>query len=269
MSFERAILGRTGFEVGRLGLASSYGASADAVQLAFDNGVNYFYWGSLRKSGFGDGLKALAPRRDRFLLVTQSYSRLASLVGPSLERALAALHFDYTDVLLLGLWNGPTPRRILDACHKLRERGLLRYIAMSTHHRPLIPQLATDPEYDIFHVRYNAIHRGAEREVFPLLPAANAPGIVSFTATSWRQLLGHKRIPPGEKVPTAADCYRFVLTQPAVNVCMTGPANAAQLQEALAGLRRGPMAEDELAWMRRVGDAIYGKKPAAASVAGR
>jgi aryl-alcohol dehydrogenase-like predicted oxidoreductase len=259
MSFDRAILGRTGIEVGRLGLASSYGAPASCVEEAFDHGVNYFYWGSLRRKQFGDGLRQLRPRRERFLLVLQSYSRIAALVGPSVERALRALHFDNTDVLLLGLWNGLAPRRILDACQKLRERGLVRHLALSTHHRPLIARLAPDPEFDIFHVRYNAVHRGAEREVFAHLPAQDPPGLVSFTATSWRQLLGHKRIPPDITVPTAADCYRFVLTQPAVNVCMTGPADAAQFQHALEALRRGPMSEEQLAWMRRVGDAIYGK----------
>jgi aryl-alcohol dehydrogenase-like predicted oxidoreductase len=260
MSFDRAILGRTGMEVCRLGLASSYGAPAGAVQQAFDHGVNYFYWGSLRRGPFGDGLRALAPHRDRFLLVTQSYSRIASLIGPSLERALRALRFDYADALLLGLWSGAPPPRILDACRKLRERGLVRYLAVSTHNRPLIARLAPDPQFDIFHVRYNAAHRGAEREVFSQLPARNPPGLVSFTATSWRQLLGHKSIRPGEKIPTATDCYRFVLTQPAVNICMSGPANAAQFQDALEALRHGPMADDELAWMRRVGDAIRGAR---------
>ena len=259
MSFDRATLGRTGLPVGRLGIASSYGAPGSTVERAFEQGVNYFYWGSIRRNSFGDGLRALAPHRDRFLLVTQSYSRVASLIGPSLERALRALRFDYTDVLLLGLWSGAPPPRILAACRKLRERGLVRHLALSTHNRPLIARLAADPEFDIFHVRYNAVHRGAEREVFPGMLTRNPPGLVSFTATSWRQLLGHKRIPPGEKVPTAADCYRFVLTQPAVNVCMTGPANAAQFEQALEALRRGPMGEDELAWMRRVGDSIYGK----------
>src|SRR5580658_4897461 len=259
MSFDRATLGRTGIEVCRLGLASSYGPPASAVEQAFDQGVSYFYWGSIRRNSFGDGLRALAPRRDRFLLVTQSYSRIASLIGPSLERALRALRFDYTDALLLELWNGAPPPRILDACRKLRERGLVRYLAISTHNRPLTARLAADPQFDIFHVRYNAVHRGAEREVFSQLPAQNAPALVSFTATSWRQLLGHKRIPAAEKIPTAADCYRFVLTQPAVNVCMTGPSNTGQFQQALQALRLGPMSGDELAWMRRIGDAIYGK----------
>jgi len=265
MSFDRATLGRTGFEVCRLGLASSYGAPASVVERAFDQGVNYFYWGSFRRGSFGAGLRAIAPRRDRFLLTVQSYSRLASLIGPSLELALRRLRFDYADALLLGLWNGMPPPRILDACRKLRERGLIRYLAVSTHNRPLVPRLSSDPQFDIFHVRYNAVHRGAEREVFSKLPGVNAPGVVSFTATSWRQLLGDKRIPPGEKLPAAADCYRFVLTQPAVNICMAGPANDAQFEEGLAALRRGPMAEDELAWMRRIGDAIYGKPASGAA----
>ena len=264
MSFTRAILGRTGTEVCRLGLASSYGAPASTVEQAFDRGVNYFYWGSLRRNSFGEGLRALAPHRDRFLLVTQSYSRMASLIAPSLERALRALRFDYTDALLLGLWNGAPPPRILDACRKLRDRGLVRYLAVSTHNRPLIASLAADPQFDIFHVRYNAVHRGAEREVFAQLPAQNPPGLVSFTATSWRQLLTPKRIPPGEKLPTAADCYRFVLTQPAVNICMTGPSNAQQFNQALDALSLGPMATDEQEWMRRVGDAIYSKPPGGA-----
>jgi aryl-alcohol dehydrogenase-like predicted oxidoreductase len=93
--------------------------------------------------------------------------------------------------------------------------------------------------------------------------------MVSFTATSWRRLLGQAplqgllpgshRVPRSERVPTAADCYRYVLTRPEVDVCLTGPANAAQMEEALEALRRGPMSQEELAWMRRVGRAVGGK----------
>jgi hypothetical protein len=36
-------------------------------------------------------------------------------------------------------------------------------------------------------------------------------------------------------------------------VCLAAPKDAAQLDQALIALERGPMDADELAWMRRVG----------------
>jgi aryl-alcohol dehydrogenase-like predicted oxidoreductase len=255
---QRRILGRTGLETGRLGMASSYNVPGRAVEHAFEHGVNYLYWGTFRRGGFGQALRNLKPQRDRMVLALQSYSRAAALMAPSVEMALRKLNFDFADVLLLGLWNHKPPPRILDAGRKLRSRGLIRHIAVSTHHRPLIEQLASDPDIGIVHVRYNAAHPGAERDVFPLLSAhANPPGVVAFTATSWRQLMNPKRVPPGERVPTATDCYRFVLSNPAVDICMTGPASEAQAEEALKAIDLGPMSEDELKWMRRVGDHIH------------
>jgi aryl-alcohol dehydrogenase-like predicted oxidoreductase len=268
-SIERRVLGRTGLQVGRLGIASSYGVPGGALERAFERGANYFYWGSQRRPHFGQGLTRLKPQRDRFVLVIQSYTRIAALMAGSLERALLALNFDYTDVLLLGMWNKPVPPRILDAARKLQQRGLTRFLAVSTHQRKLVPQIAAANDFDIVHFRYNAVHPGAEKEIFPHLPAANRPGLVSFTATSWGQLLGRNTLiglvqgshalPKGERAPTATDCYRYVLTRPEVDVCLAGPASAAQMEEALAALTRGPMTEEELAWMRRVGRAVAGK----------
>jgi aryl-alcohol dehydrogenase-like predicted oxidoreductase len=255
---ERRILGRTDLEAGRLGMAASYGIPTAAVERAFERGVNYLYWGSFRRGPFGQALRNLQAQRERMVLVLQSYSRMASLMAPSVEMALRRLRFDFADVLLLGLWGAKPPGRILEASRKLKERGLIRHIAISTHHRPLVSELAADPTFGIVHLRYNAVHKGAEREVFPLLAGnGNNPGLVAFTATSWRQLLDPKRMPPGEQVPTAADCYRFVLSNPAVDVCLTGPSNEAQASEALRSVELGPMNGEELAWMRRVGDFIH------------
>jgi aryl-alcohol dehydrogenase-like predicted oxidoreductase len=255
---ETRILGRTGLEVGRLGMASSYGVPSQAVEQAFEQGVNYLYWGTFRRGPFGQALRNLKPRRDRIVLALQSYSRIAALMSPSVEIALRKLGFEYADVLLLGLWDHMPPQRILEASRRLRERGLIRNIAISTHQRPLVSSLSAGSDVGIVHLRYNAVHTGAEREVFPLLPTNGArPGMVAFTATSWRQLLDPKRVPPGERTPTATDCYRFVLSNPAVDVCMTGPANQAQAAEALRAMEIGPMSADELAWMRRVGDFIH------------
>ncbi len=268
-SFARTRLGRTRLEVGRLGVSASYGVPGEAVERAFERGVNYFFWGSRRTESFASALKRLKSQRERFVLVIQTYTRVGSLMSGSLERGLRALAFAYADVLLLGLWNKPVPGRILDAARKLKERGLARHLAVSTHKRAMVPQFAAGDDFDVIHFRYNAAHPGAEKDIFPQLPAADRPGMVAFTATSWKQLLGQgtlqgfplssRAVPKSERVPTAADCYRFVMARPEVDVCMTGPASAAEMDQALEALRQGPMSEEELAWMRRVGRAVAGK----------
>jgi aryl-alcohol dehydrogenase-like predicted oxidoreductase len=223
---------------------------AAAVERAFEEGVNYLYWGSVRRGGFARALRNLAARRDRFVLVMQSFTRVASLMAGSVERGLGRIGYDRADVLLLGFWNRPVPPRILEAARRLRERGLVRYLAISSHHRPLVGQWVAAGDFDVLHFRYNAAHPGAETDIFPHFDGRR-PGAVAYTATNWGRLL--RAGGAGERVPTAADCYRFVLTRSEVDVCLTGPANAAQMEEALRTLRLGPMTDDELAWMRRVG----------------
>jgi aryl-alcohol dehydrogenase-like predicted oxidoreductase len=132
-------------------------------------------------------------------------------------------------------------------------------LGISGHNRALFPELAKDPRFDLFQIRYNAANRGAEQDIFPHLPE-NRPGIVSFTATRRMSLVKSTRIPPGEKRPTAGDCYRFVLSNPSVDVVITGPSKAAQLKENLEEVKKGPLNENELEWMRRIGDYVYGRE---------
>jgi aryl-alcohol dehydrogenase-like predicted oxidoreductase len=258
--FQPRPLGRTGLSVGALGISASYGVPTAAVERAIDAGMNYVYWGSFRRAAFARALRNLSGRRASFVLAVQSYAPFGRSIAWSVERALRQLGFEYADVLLLGMWNRRPPPRVLDACERLRSRGLVRFVAMSTHNRARVTAVAADGAVDVFHVRYNAVHRGAERDVFPLLPAGRRPGVVAFTATSWKQLIDPGRTPGGERVPTAADCYRYVLSHPAVDVCMTGPSTADHVDAALEAARLGPMDARELAWMQRVGDTIYRKR---------
>jgi aryl-alcohol dehydrogenase-like predicted oxidoreductase len=191
------------------------------------------------------------------VVVVQSYSRVAGLVGRSLERAPRKLRLDYADILLFGLWNRPLAPRILEAGLKLQSRGLARHLGLSTHQRPLAAQLASIETFGALHIRYNAEHRGAERDVFPLRPRATGPASCRSRQPPGR-LLDRKRAPQGEPVPTAADCYRFVLSNPAADVCLTGPSNWEHVMQSLEGLERGPMPPEEIAWMGRVGDAVRG-----------
>jgi aryl-alcohol dehydrogenase-like predicted oxidoreductase len=259
---DQSTLGRTGLKVGRLGIGASYGVGSASVERAFhEYGVNYFYWGSARLGGMRAAIRNLAPSaRDRIVVALQSYDRTGPLMRLFVERGLRRLDVDYADVLILGWHNAPPPPRIADAALRLKGEGKVRYLAVSGHHRPMFGALTREPEqpYDVFMFRYNAAHRGAERDIFPFLGLEERPGTTCYTATRWGQLLDRRRMPAGEAPLTAAECYRFVLSNPLADLCMTGPKNDEQMTEALKALDDGPLTDDEMARARRIGDHVHG-----------
>src|SRR4051812_2393984 len=102
-SWERVPFGSTGMRVTPIGLGSGYGLLASDVEHAIERGVNYIYWGSSRRPSFAEALRNVGPsRREDLVIVVQTYTRLSSLMRPSLERALWDLRTDYVDLLLLG-----------------------------------------------------------------------------------------------------------------------------------------------------------------------
>lgn len=263
----RTTLGRSGLRVSKLGLGSSFKAPAASYLEAFDRGVNYFYWGSIRRSPMAQAIREISrQKRDEINLVLQSYSRWDWYLERSVEGALRKLGIDYADVLLLGWHNSPPPRSVVDAALELKHRERVRQIAISSHRRTFFPTLIGDETYSIWHVRYNAVHRGAEKDVFSSLAARSEterPGVVTYTTTSWGQLCDPAKTPPGERTPTGTDCYRFAISNPDVDLCVAAPDNAEHMRQALDALERGPMDPEELGWMRSVGDYIYGRDAAA------
>ncbi len=256
---ESRILGRTGLRVCPLGVASSYGAPTEAFEEAFEHGVNYFYWGSMRKGAMARAIRNIITkgRREDLVIVIQSYSRSARLMELFYTNALKTLDIDRADVLLLGWHNRLPSARIMDRAMEMKEKGLYRFLGLSGHNRLLFPDLSRDERFDLFHVRYNAAHRGAEDDIFSRMPQQNRPGLVTYTATRWGDLLNPSKMPPGESPLQGSDCYRFAMSHPMVDVCITGPKNREQMREALKALDLGPLSEEEMARIRRIGDHVH------------
>ncbi|MFC2115653.1 aldo/keto reductase [Bacteroidota bacterium] len=263
---DKTSLGRTGLKVGRLGISSSFGAPMKAFEEAFEKGCNYFTIGNLfrglSKEMIGAILNISARgKRDELVVSMSEYTHIRAMGQLLFQRRLKKLGLDYIDVLFLGYYVRKPRERLIHWALELKEKGLVRNIGLSSHNRSLFPRLAEEGDFDVFHVRYNAANRGAENDVFPLMPVENRPGIVSFTATRWGQLINESKMPPGEEPLSASDCYRFVLSHPGVDLCMTGTRSLEMMRENLKTLELGPLNSEEMKRIRRIGDHVYGKKP--------
>ncbi len=260
---DHVTLGQTDLKVSRLGIAAYYGVPAEAIKKAYHgNQINLFYWGSRRHPEMCEALRDLASsERDQMVIAFQTYDKSGLLTIRKHESGLNKLGIDHADILILGWMRGVPRGRMLESALKLKEEGKVRYLAISSHNRSLIGSLIgrEDLPVDIYMLRYNAAHRGAEKDIFPYIPDQDSPGVMAYTTTCWGKLLMEKNMPPGQSPLTAADCYRFALSNPFVDLALIGPRYDLELAGGLQALEGGPMSEEEMISVRRIGDYVYRK----------
>ncbi len=253
--FLRAPLAKLGTPVCRIGLSATYRPGRRTVHKALDEGLNYFLYFGFDNHMVGALRDTIKPRRDQYVLATGAYNWILwhQPLRKTLERRLRQIKTEYIDLFhFLGVTRREhLTGRVREELQAVRESGLVRGVSISTHDRKFAAELLRDGTLDAAMVRYNAGNRGAEIDVFPHVPESN-PAVIGFTATRWRSLL---RRPVGYlgPVPTAGMCYRFVLSHPGVNVALMAPGNLREFQDNLAEIRRGPLDEDEMMFMREFG----------------
>jgi aryl-alcohol dehydrogenase-like predicted oxidoreductase len=257
-------LGGTGINVSPLGLSASYFPGKKAVYAAVDEGINLFFAYGFDRQMIRSMREILPSRREHVVLVTGAYNYKwwAQDVRSTCEKRLRQFKTDYIDVFLFLGVMAPSefPTKIHEDLLKLREEGKVRSVGISCHDRKLLGMLAASGKIDSLMVRYNAAHRGAEQDIFPHLSSHN-PGVISYTATRWTYLLRRpKSWPPDARIPTAGECYRFVLSNPHVHTVLTAPRNERELRENAAAARQGPLNCDDMTFIRDFGDAVYNQK---------
>jgi aryl-alcohol dehydrogenase-like predicted oxidoreductase len=254
-------LGRTGIEICRLGLSATYRPGKETIYRALDRGINFLFCYGFDTHAIRV-LRELPPsRREKVVIATGAYNLILGHpnLRNTLEKRLRQLRTEYIDVFLfLGVMKPKQfPVRVIEELRRFREEGKVRAIGLSCHDRQFAGRLASEGGVDVIMMRYNAAHRGAEQDIFPHL-AAHDPGVISYTATRWSYLLRRPRGWPQEKpLPSAAQCYQFVLSRAEVDVCLMAPSNIRQLEEDMAALDQGPLSPEAMSFLREFGDAVH------------
>jgi hypothetical protein len=196
------------------------------------------------------------------------------------------------DVLVAGAVYAVERDRRMPVYEQHRDRGFLsaRAIGMSFHDRSAALAALQDKRVDIAFIRYNPDHPGAAKDLFPHLPSplgGKGPGVrgnkcetlkpphpwtlslkgrggtpaartllFNFTST-----FGH--VPPAEMEalglhgskywhPEITDHYRFVLSRPEIDGVLLAPKTPEELQGVAEALTKGPLTEEEQAYLMDV-----------------
>lgn len=255
----------------RMGVAGSYGLGSDDIRWAADHGANYWVWGRGFKKVTSGIIEVIKRNRENHVVAMLGWGYFGWQIRRGVENALRKLDTDYLDVFKLG-WLGRTSiysKGIIDTLLKLKQEGRILSIGTSIHDRKRAGRLALNSEIDLFMIRYNAKHPGAEQDIFPHLEKRN-PAVVGYTALAWGQLIRPLKgivMPPwpGRESfigpPLSPElCYRFVLTNPNVHIVLTGPQNREQLSKNMDAIRKGPLEPEEISWIRQYGQLVKSRK---------
>lgn len=225
----------------RLGLAARGNThlQPEDVAYAVERGVNY-----LNSCGYDDAIaRAVRDRlvdRRKVVLAAQLGGRTARGMRKQLDRYVGLIVGHSLDVVTLyyveeeSEWKEIVqPGGALEALEEAQSNGQIRLIGLTSHQRKIAARWAESGKLDLLMIRYNAAHRGAEEDVFPVAERMGIP-VVAYTAQRWGAL--KKRTPgdpEGLKPPHAREWYRFALAHPAVSVVLMAPANRQELEENL------------------------------------
>jgi predicted aldo/keto reductase-like oxidoreductase len=238
----------------RLGLATRGGTGlvvADVLH-AIDRDISFLNWCG-QPDALSRTVAGLGPRREEVTVCVQFEARTAADAERELVSILGELGTDYLDVLTFYYVEEPEeweqirgPGGALGYCREVQRAGRVRWLGVTSHQRPLAARMAQSGLLDVLMIRYNAAHRGAETDVFPITDALGMPVIV-YTCLRWGALLrGTPDDSPGFAVPAAPAWYRFALQSASVAVALMAPASRDELEEDLGVLEvAGPLSAEE------------------------
>lgn len=170
---EKVQLGRTGLMVTRTAFGAlpiqraDFEQAKNILRRTFECGINFFdtarnYSDSEEKIGL-----ALADRRNEIVIATKSSATTADKLFSDLETSLANLRTDYVDILQLhnpSSFPDPNDKKGAYAgMVKAREKGMVRFIGISSHRLALSRQVVASGLYDT--LQYPFCHLASEGEL--------------------------------------------------------------------------------------------------------
>lgn len=228
-------------------LSGRYGLSEPGFRSALETGVNAFFW----EPTYGPQTRFLRtlpkPLKDTTVVMSGSFEAEPGRVRADVEQTLRVLERERIEIFVL-FWVREQERLshgVLETLLGLQARGHIATFGLSTHSRS-IARSALEDGWPLLMMRHSAAHRASEEEVLPHLPSRAAA--IGFTTLCYGRMLQSRG---GVRPPyTAADCYRYSLSQPGISAVLSAPRNGKELRHNLTVLERPALSLAEQERMR-------------------
>jgi aryl-alcohol dehydrogenase-like predicted oxidoreductase len=295
--FAPRTLGRSGLTVSAVGIGGGSMIQAADVLHAVDHGINFLFYSTDLHHFLYESMapavqqlcRAGSSRRDEVVLALVTYVKEPDQVTGVLFDQFAELRIDHVDLFMWGwMIEGSRPRpedlsplskrlrnpasdeaafveSIVGASERLKRFGIARSFGLSFHDVAMARRYADIPEVDVIMVRHNCAHRSARKAVLePLARDPRRPGVMTFKSQVSRGgplALAPSGFPAHLWRPQHGDFYRYSLSTPPVDLCLSGPTSRAEVDALIASVRRGPLTPDEMEYLEVYGDIHRGTRP--------
>ena len=231
------VLGKTGMRVTTVGYGCMITTDPTVITRAADMGINYFDTCRSYQGGQNERMVAAAlgaKRKDLFLS-----SKCDAGTGPGilaeLDTSLKELNTDHLDVWLLHMKD--TPDKITDdlveAQHKAKQQGKVRFIGMSTHNLPVMVDRILETKLEVVQAQYSFASAAAWG---PALQRLNEAG-VGLVAMKVMARAGGRRGGAPTRPPTFAPAaLKWAINNPAIATTVPSMTDIDQLEQNFSAM---------------------------------
>lgn len=230
----------------------------DTILEAFDQGINFFFvstdlhwplYENIRR-----GLERLFARgggiRDQVVVCSVCYLTQPDFdYIPHQELIRSVKGLERTDVMVAGGCHAdefPRRQRTMETYLEAGTHGC-RAQGISFHDRGSLRTALNEDATDIAFLRYNPMHPGAQKDVFPHLRRPRRGLCYGFkSSVGFQEPALLEGLGLGDYwMPARPDYYRLALMPEAMDGLLFSPGTPKELKEALAAFAQGPLDPDE------------------------
>jgi aryl-alcohol dehydrogenase-like predicted oxidoreductase len=231
------VLGKTGMKVTTVGYGCMITTDPTVITRAADMGINYFDTCRSYQGGQNERMvaAALGAKRKDLFLSSKCDAGTGTGILAELDTSLKELNTDHLDVWLLHMKD--TPDKITDelveAQHKAKQQGKVRFIGMSTHQLPVMVDRILETKLEVVQAQYSFASAAAWG---PALQRLNEAG-VGLVAMKVMARAGGRRGGAPTRPPTFAPAaLKWAINNPAIATTVPSMTDIDQLEQNFSAM---------------------------------